>query len=194
MRQEGVVYGWNTDMSTQCRDWTRVIQKPPTRLLATNCGFNADQRSKWCVTNSETSFLCENAAWMVKLPNREYSVRVTVGDANSASEHNLQINGKDVIRHLNLPAGKFETIHQRVVVTGEMISLEAKCKGRTLQEKADKKPNCEQAWTKVVSLEIEPLIPDYIKQLKGVTTKVPCADVDAFVGGKCVDVNPLNCI
>lgn len=68
---QGVVYGWSTDMSSQCKDWTRVLQSPPTRLMATNCGFNADPRSKWCVTNSETSFLCENAAWMIKLPNRE---------------------------------------------------------------------------------------------------------------------------
>jgi len=75
-----------------------------------------------------------------------------------------------------------------------MISLEAKCKGLTLQEKADKKPNCEQAWTKIVALEIEPLVPDYIKQLKGVTNKLPCADMDTFTGGKCIDTNPLSCV
>lgn len=87
-------------------------------------------------------------------------MRVTLGDANSASEHNLQINGKDVVRHLALPAGKFQTMHSRVVVTGELLSLEAKCKELTTQEKADKKPKCEQAWTKIVTIEIEPLIPD----------------------------------
>lgn len=70
--------------------------------------------------------------------------------------------------------------------------LESTCHPLTKNQKVENIPNCNTAWTGLMTVEIIPVYPDAIKALKNSQKKV--CNKDLTVGGRCMDKDPSNCL
>jgi hypothetical protein len=91
--RNGLKYGWNVDHTDVTRDR----------------GINSDQRL------DTLSHFHRASGWGIALPHGDHEITVTIGDAEYASTHSLNVEGTNFWHEVNLRAGQFltktETVH-----------------------------------------------------------------------------------
>ncbi|MCA9240230.1 MAG: NPCBM/NEW2 domain-containing protein, partial [Planctomycetales bacterium] len=106
-RGNGWSYGWSSDHTDVSRD--RDIN--PDQLLDTLLHFHA------------------NADWEIEVPNGEYLVTVSIGDAGFVSDHTLNVEGQNYWAAEHLEANQFATQTQRVTVSDGRLTLDSGAAG-----------------------------------------------------------------
>ncbi len=101
-RGNGWDYGWSSDHADRSQD--REIQ--PIQRLDTLVQFRAEGN------------------WEIQLPNGTYWVAVSIGDAEFASTHTLNVEGLNYWSDESLNANEFEFLMQAVVVNDGRLTLD----------------------------------------------------------------------
>ncbi len=102
-RGNGWNYGWSTDHTDLSRD--REIN--PDQRLDTLVHFHAGQD------------------WEIELPNGQYLVTVTIGDAGFPSTHTLNVEGQSYWADELLAANIFSTLTQLITVSDGQLTLDS---------------------------------------------------------------------
>lgn len=61
--------------------------------MASGIYFPPPKTSLYCQQES-LQLNCATATWSIKVPNRKYEVKITLGDVMQAYKYNISINGK----------------------------------------------------------------------------------------------------
>jgi hypothetical protein len=101
-RGNGLTYGWNFDNSATARD----RNKNADQLLDTVVQFRT------------------GSTWAIALPNGTYSVKVSVGDSQYASNYTLNANGQNVFNNVALGANQFQQKTVTVTVSNGKLTLD----------------------------------------------------------------------
>ena len=99
--------GWNYGWSTNHTDVSRDRDINPDQRLDTLVHFHAGQE------------------WEVALPNGQYQVTVTIGDAGFPSTHTLNVEGQNYWTDELLAANNFATLTQSITVSDGRLTLDA---------------------------------------------------------------------
>ena len=100
--RDGLSFGWNIDHGTQGRDRNAVTDQRQDTFIRMQSG----------------------AKWEIAVPNGEYDLRVSVGDATAASINTLNVEGTPVWKALACAAGIFQGQSLRVMVADGRLTLD----------------------------------------------------------------------
>jgi hypothetical protein len=100
--RNGKTYGWNVSHTDVTRDRNLI----PNQLLDTLCHFKA------------------GAKWELAVPNGQYSVTVSVGDAQFTTTNTINVEGVPFLTALPLGVNQFRQVTQTVTVTDGRLTID----------------------------------------------------------------------